>query len=114
LSTYSILPVLPLFCLLPLACSSQGKPEAATTTQQALGAPLPAPFGPDCAGAQDGWPMFGQNVCNTRSAQSGDLLNPLTASRLAVKWTFDAAGDISATPAVVGGEVYVPDWGGMI
>src|SRR5690242_2057661 len=31
---------------------------------------------------------------------------------LKTRWLFTAAGDISATPAVVGGSVYVPDWGG--
>jgi hypothetical protein len=68
----------------------------------------------DCSGSGDDWPMFGQNVCNTRSAQGGGPISPSTASRLAVKWVFKAAGDISATPAIVGIEVYVPDWGGML
>ncbi len=35
-----------------------------------------------------------------------------------MKWVYDqkagAAGDVSATPAVVGGKLYFPDWGGMI
>jgi outer membrane protein assembly factor BamB len=30
-----------------------------------------------------------------------------------MKWAFDAGGDISATPAVAGGQVYVGDWSGM-
>jgi polyvinyl alcohol dehydrogenase (cytochrome) len=36
------------------------------------------------------------------------------AQKLAMKWVYAAAGDVSATPAVVGGNVYFPDWGGMI
>ncbi len=30
------------------------------------------------------------------------------------RWTLTMAGDVSATPAVVNGVVYVPDWGGYI
>jgi polyvinyl alcohol dehydrogenase (cytochrome) len=67
----------------------------------------------DCSGAGDDWPMFGQNVCNTRSA-SGGPITPATASKLGIKWVYSASGDVSATPAVVGGEIYVPDWGGML
>src|SRR5258708_5657482 len=66
----------------------------------------------DCDDTGD-WPMFGKNLCNTR-AGSGGSLSPATAPKLGVKWTFDATGDVSATPAVVGGYVYVPDWGGAI
>jgi polyvinyl alcohol dehydrogenase (cytochrome) len=68
----------------------------------------------DCSGSGDDWPMFGQNVCNTRSARSGGPISPSTAPMLAIKWVFNAAGDISATPAIVGSDVYVPDWGGML
>jgi polyvinyl alcohol dehydrogenase (cytochrome) len=68
----------------------------------------------DCSGSGDDWPMFGQNVCNTRSAQGGGPLSPSSASKLAVKWVFNAGGDISATPAIVGSDVYVPDWCGML
>jgi polyvinyl alcohol dehydrogenase (cytochrome) len=41
-------------------------------------------------------------------------INPLTASELAVKWTYKAGGDISATPAIAGDELFVPDWGGHL
>jgi len=68
----------------------------------------------DCSGSGDDWPMFGQNVCNTRSAQDGGPISPSSASRLAIKWVFNAAGDISATPAIASSDVYVPDWGGML
>lgn len=74
----------------------------------------PAPLPLDCSGSGDDWPMFGQNICNTRAAPAGGPITPTTATRLTIKWTFNAAGDISATPAVVGNDVYVPDWGGML
>lgn len=41
-------------------------------------------------------------------------INVKTAARLAPRWTLMMAGDVSATPAVVNGVVYVPDWGGYI
>ena len=58
--------------------------------------------------------MYGGNVCNTRAGLASDPITPQTVSRLGVKWKFKAAGDISITPAVVGGQVYVADWGGML
>jgi polyvinyl alcohol dehydrogenase (cytochrome) len=68
----------------------------------------------DCLAVGDSWPMFGRDVCGSRSITDLGPLNPATAGRLAVKWKYQAAGDISATPAVVGNELFVPDWGGML
>jgi polyvinyl alcohol dehydrogenase (cytochrome) len=60
------------------------------------------------------WPMFGQNAQNT-AYQSGETrISPANASRLAPKWIFTTQGDVSARAAVVGGVVYVPDWGGYL
>jgi polyvinyl alcohol dehydrogenase (cytochrome) len=95
-------------------CSSKARPDPTSTTAQALAQAAPLADGLDCLSPQSGWPMFGQNVCNTRAAASGGPINPHTVSKLATQWAFDAAGDISATPAVVDGQVYVPDFGGMI
>jgi polyvinyl alcohol dehydrogenase (cytochrome) len=68
----------------------------------------------DCSNGDAGdWTMYGQNVCNTRGGTvASDPITAKTVANLKVKWTYDTAGDISATPAVVGGQVYVPDWGG--
>ncbi len=63
------------------------------------------------ANAQGEWPMFGQNLANTASANSTALKN---VDRLAVKWIFTTGGEVSARPAVVDGVVYVPDWGGNL
>jgi polyvinyl alcohol dehydrogenase (cytochrome) len=56
--------------------------------------------------------MFGGDVCGSHAAPTSDPITPQNVTRLAVKWKFTAAGDISATPAVVGGQVYVGDWAG--
>ncbi|MEN3359195.1 MAG: hypothetical protein V7637_3177 [Mycobacteriales bacterium] len=58
------------------------------------------------------WPMGGRTLTNTRSNPDEWKIRPSNVSQLAVKWTFTAHGDTSATPAVVDGAVYVPDWGG--
>lgn len=99
---------------LSAACGSSGHSasEDQTSGAQAVSSESTAKL--DCAGDDGGWPMFGQNLCNTRSASDSEPLNAKTASKLAVKWKFQAAGDISATPAVVGNDLFVPDWGGML
>ncbi|HET9382460.1 MAG TPA: PQQ-binding-like beta-propeller repeat protein [Streptomyces sp.] len=60
------------------------------------------------------WVSSGQNNHNTRHAATERILNPGNVGRLAPKWTFTTAGDVSATPTVVDGTVYVPDWGGKL
>src|SRR5262245_3007591 len=57
------------------------------------------------------WAFGGQNLGNTRSQGDQTKLSPSNASQLAVKWTANLHGDVSSTPAVTGGVVYVTDWG---
>ncbi len=107
------LPALLLACA-PLACTGNGDDNSATVSVPEAAAPPGSTL--DCANGDAGdWAMYGQNVCNTRGGTSAtDPISVKTAPKLKVKWTFKAAGDISATPAVVGGQVYVPDWGGNL
>jgi polyvinyl alcohol dehydrogenase (cytochrome) len=72
----------------------------------------PPPDRPHAAASD--WPMGGRTLANTRSNPYERKISPANVSRLAIKWTFTAHGDTSATPAVVGGAVYVPDWGGWL
>ncbi|MER6998724.1 PQQ-binding-like beta-propeller repeat protein [Streptomyces sp. NPDC000410] len=60
------------------------------------------------------WVSAGQNNHNTRHAATERAIGPKNVGKLAPKWTFTTAGDVSATPTVVGGTVYVPDWGGKL
>src|SRR5690349_16283058 len=46
------------------------------------------------------WPSAGQNLDNTRVNAAEHTISPENVSRLAVKWVFQTAGDVSATPAV--------------
>jgi polyvinyl alcohol dehydrogenase (cytochrome) len=65
-------------------------------------------------GASSGWSMGGHDLSNTRSNPDQKSITADNAGKLATKWIFATHGDVSATPAVVGGAVYFPDWGGYI
>lgn len=69
------------------------------------------------AHAQSGgalWPTAGQNIANTRHQATERKLSVANVHRLEVKWAFTTGGDVSATPAVDGQRVYVPDWAGNL
>lgn len=63
------------------------------------------------------WATSGADILDSRAMLSPigpNQLNASTVKRLAVKWSFTTAGDVSATPTVEAGGLYVPDWGGML
>ena len=60
------------------------------------------------------WPMAGQNISDTHFQAAEHVISPANVSRLTPRWTLTTAGAISATPAVDGGVVYVPDYGGKL
>jgi polyvinyl alcohol dehydrogenase (cytochrome) len=60
------------------------------------------------------WLSGGQDRNNDRHASTETKISPDNAADLAVKWVFDTGGDVSATPAVDGTNVYVPDWAGNL
>ncbi len=60
------------------------------------------------------WRLGGQNLNNTRYQATEKYLSPANVTKLSPKWVFTTGGDISATPAVVDGAVYLPDWGGNL
>ncbi len=60
------------------------------------------------------WTNAGGDHGNTRSQPSESKLTVSNVSRLAKKWAFTTGGDVSATPAVYDGTVYVPDWAGNL
>lgn len=78
---------------------------------------LAALIGGGLAAADPGganWTTAGQGLQNTRHQSAENELGPANVASLQVKWMFTAAGDVSATPAVQGGRVYVPDWAGYL
>ena len=60
------------------------------------------------------WLSGGQDNHNNRNASTETKISPENAADLTVKWAFQTSGDVSATPAVDGTNVYVPDWGGKL
>jgi polyvinyl alcohol dehydrogenase (cytochrome) len=57
------------------------------------------------------WSVGGQNLGDTHS-QPDTAITPRNVSHLTQKWAFTTGGDVTATPAVVDGTVYFPDWAG--
>jgi polyvinyl alcohol dehydrogenase (cytochrome) len=62
----------------------------------------------------DSWPFWGGNISNTHNNSFEHSLTPEKVSRLELKWIFTTGGDVSATPTVDSGSVYVPDWAGNL
>jgi polyvinyl alcohol dehydrogenase (cytochrome) len=73
------------------------------------------------ASAQTPWAFGGADIYNSHSMLSPSSgvnnpyqINPVTAPRLAVKWSYQTHGAISVAPTVEPGGLYVPDWSGYI
>eukprot|EP00884_Botryococcus_braunii_P020107 jgi/Botrbrau1/6780/Bobra.0057s0016.1 len=65
------------------------------------------------AAKKENWGNWGANIFNTRSPANETKIFPYNAASLVVKkgWPARVFGDVSATPTVVNGTVYVVDWG---
>lgn len=66
------------------------------------------------ASLSNAWPSAGHDPQNSRWQNAETLISPSNVGSLQVKWQFATTGDVSATPAVDGKNVYFPDWGGML
>ena len=60
------------------------------------------------------WNSAGGNPQNTRYQSTETKIGVGNVANLGVKWAFTTGGDVSATPAVDGSNVYVPDWAGYL
>lgn len=60
------------------------------------------------------WTSAGQNTADTHYAATEKTIGPNNVGHLRPRWTFTTGGDVSATPTVVDGVVYVPDWSGNL
>jgi polyvinyl alcohol dehydrogenase (cytochrome) len=67
------------------------------------------------------WSFAGADLLNSHGQLSPQAnvglatqINPSTAASLKLVWSYATQGDISATPTVEPGGLYVPDWAGMI
>ena len=77
-----------------------------------LGVALAAPA--DAGSGGDLWATAGGDLTNTRSQASEHEISVATAPDLAVDWSVETGGDVSATPAVDDERVYFPDWSGNL
>jgi polyvinyl alcohol dehydrogenase (cytochrome) len=66
------------------------------------------------ASAAPSWPLSGHDLSNSHANTDESVIGTNDVSTLAPKWIFATHGDVSADPAVVGGAVYFPDWGGYL
>jgi polyvinyl alcohol dehydrogenase (cytochrome) len=66
------------------------------------------------AAPSSSWSMSGQGITNWRYQADETQINANNAGSLKTAWAATLGGDISATPAVVDGVAYVPDWGGKL
>lgn len=83
------------------------RPLLSALTSATLAAGLLA--APATATAQVGWPSAGHDLGNSRHQVAEARINPGSVGKLALRWTFDTAGDVTANPAVEGDFLYVPD-----
>ena len=66
------------------------------------------------APADPGWQSFGFDTSNSRYNGQEKAIGVANAATLTKKWFAATAGDVSATPAVDGSTVYVPDRAGFL
>ena len=60
------------------------------------------------------WPCSGHDIHNTRNAEDEHLLDASRIAEIKPLWTLTTDGNVAATPTVVGGLVYAPDFGGSL
>src|SRR6476661_7860208 len=65
-------------------------------------------------GGGPGWGMIGNDSENSRSAPHERTIRPDNVNQLRPRWIATTTGDVSGTPAVVDGAVYVGDFGGTV
>jgi polyvinyl alcohol dehydrogenase (cytochrome) len=60
------------------------------------------------------WTSAGQNLFNTHSQPGESQISVDNVDLLELKWSLETAGNVTATPTVYEGVVYVPDMGGQL
>lgn len=85
---------------------------AVTAPGYARGTAVSTPGGEEPSAAD--WPFAGQNLYDTRYNPHENIIRPSTVSTLKPRWVLTTGGNVTATPTVVRGTVYVPDYGGNL
>jgi polyvinyl alcohol dehydrogenase (cytochrome) len=68
----------------------------------------------DNGSGKHSWPSWGGNLDNSHGSTTESAISSDTVGNLKLKWQFTTGGDVSSTPTVEDGSVYVTDWGGFI
>jgi polyvinyl alcohol dehydrogenase (cytochrome) len=85
-----------------------GSMAASARAGSAVGAPQAT------GDAVSDWSFAGRNLYDTRDAPTERIISPSTVATLKPRWTLTTGGNVTATPTVVNGTVYVPDYGGYL
>jgi polyvinyl alcohol dehydrogenase (cytochrome) len=96
--------------LLASGCIWRRPPRTTTTRPPTTSTPT-STTRPPSTGA---WTMWGRDLGNSHHQPAERTISPANVGTLAPKWVVSLKGDISATPTVIDGVAYVPDWGGGI
>jgi polyvinyl alcohol dehydrogenase (cytochrome) len=83
-----------------------------TTTTSTATTTTTTTTGPPATGSA--WASWGRDLGNSHHQPTETAISPATVGQLAPKWVAQLKGDVSATPTVVDGVAYVPDWGGYL
>jgi len=87
--------------------------QAASATHAAVSAATAqSPVAPSPGPAD--WPFAGGTVTDDHDATAETAVGNGNVADLQQKWTFTTGGSVSATPTVVDGDVYFPDWAGNL
>lgn len=87
-------------------------PANAVAATAAPSATVAAPVA-STASASD-WPYAGGDLGDTHNAAAERTIGTDNVANLKTKWTFTTGDSVSATPTVVDGYVYAPDWAGNL
>ena len=60
------------------------------------------------------WDHWGYDLTNRRWGYAETTLNLTNVASLKNKWSWNASGDVTATPTVYNGRLYFPDWNGKM
>ncbi|MFF7213748.1 PQQ-binding-like beta-propeller repeat protein [Streptomyces sp. NPDC008238] len=97
---------------LAMAALTAALPATAVAATAVPSATAATPVVP-AASASD-WPYAGGDLGDTHNAAAERTIGTGNVAALKPKWTFTTGDSVSATPTVVNGYVYAPDWAGNL
>jgi len=93
--------------LAALAAAAQDRPPIRTPPED------PGPASPIQRPPDHDWPKYCADAAMTGQAHAETLISPDSVDTMHPAWTTLLSGSVASSPTVVGGRVYVGDWGGF-